>query len=93
MSDRCRGTSKTAESVVAYHELRKPTTMGEIFEVLQEAKIISATVAQTMKKMVGFRNIIAHDYERVNYGIVYEVLHTHLDDIRVLLAALKKSLA
>lgn len=31
--------------------------------------------------MVGLRNIIAHDYEKINYDIVYEVLQKGAKDI------------
>lgn len=29
-------------------------------------------------KVIGLRNIIAHDYGKINYDIVHEVLHTGL---------------
>lgn len=31
--------------------------------------------------MVGFRNVIAHNYENINYDMVYEVLHKGVVDI------------
>jgi uncharacterized protein YutE (UPF0331/DUF86 family) len=32
--------------------------------------------------MVGFRNILAHDYEEINYEIVSDILKNRLADIR-----------
>jgi len=31
--------------------------------------------------MAGFRNIIAHDYEDVDFGILYDVLQYRLGDV------------
>lgn len=70
-----------AEAIIAYRELRKPTTMGEIFTILHEAKIVPAPLAERLIKMTGFRNVIAHDYEKINYDIVYDVLTKRLGDI------------
>ena len=42
--------------------------------------------------MAGFRNVIAHDYEKLNYDIVFAVLHERVKDIEELIAATKKIL-
>lgn len=80
------------EAVIAYKNFRKPTTMSEVFYILNEEKIISADLTDKMAKMSGFRNIIAHDYEKVNYDIVYDVLQNRLKDIEKFLKFLGKVL-
>ncbi len=70
-----------AESVIAYKNLRRPSTMSDSFYILQEDGIISIELTEKMVKMTGFRNIIAHDYEKLNYAIVYDVLQNRLIDI------------
>lgn len=70
-----------AEAVIAYKNLRKPTTMGETFHILSEEHIISDALADKMIRMTGFRNVIAHDYEKINYDIVYDILQNNLKDI------------
>lgn len=81
-----QATIDLAEAVVAYKRLRKPTTMAEPFYILEEEKIISLDLAKTMANMVGFRNIIAHDYEKINYDIVYDILQKKLTDIETFLS-------
>lgn len=70
-----------AESVVAFKNIRKPSTLSESFYILEEEKIISKELLGKMIKMTGFRNVIAHDYERMNYDIVYDVLQKGVTDI------------
>lgn len=76
-----QSTIDLAEAVVAYKDFRKPTTMNEAFHILNEENIIDYELSEKMVKMVGFRNVIAHDYEKVNYDIVYETLQKRLKDI------------
>jgi len=70
-----------AETVIAFKKFRKPTTLRESFDILQEEKIIPIELAEKMAKMVGFRNVIAYDYVDINYDKVYDVLQNDLNDI------------
>jgi uncharacterized protein YutE (UPF0331/DUF86 family) len=79
-----------AEAVISYKKLRKPTTMSESFYILSEGKFIHNTLVHKMAKLVGFRNIMAHDYERVNYDIVYDILQFGLNDIQEFLVSVEK---
>lgn len=57
-----------------------PDTMGKTFDVLSQAGIISFDLASRLKKAVGFRNIAVHNYEAVNWAIVFAVSREHLQD-------------
>lgn len=76
-----QATIDLAEAVISYKGLRKPTTMAEAFYILGEQGIIAPELSKALAKMVGLKNIMAHDYERIDYGIVLDVLHTKLSDI------------
>ena len=82
---------EVAESMIAYKNLRKPTTLAESFEILYEEKIIDSSLAEKLIKMVGFRNIITHNYTEIDYKIVFDVLNNRLGDIRKFLDAVQKS--
>lgn len=79
-----------AEAVIAAQGLRKPSNMGENFYVLNEEGIINNDLTQELVKMVGFRNVIVHDYEEVDYEIVYDVLHNKLKDIKKFIEIISK---
>ncbi len=70
-----------AEAVIAYKKFRKPTTLSEAFYVLDENNLISKDLSERLVKMVGYRNVIAHDYVKINYDIVYDVLVNRYHDI------------
>lgn len=76
-----QSTIDLAEAVLSYKKFRKPTTMSEVFYILGEEDIIDQDLASKLANMVGFRNIIAHDYEELNYDIVFAVLKERLKDI------------
>ena len=59
-----------------------PNTMGETFELLSVQKIIDGELALRLKKSVGFRNLAVHNYDALNWDIVYAVATKHLDDFK-----------
>jgi len=71
-----------AEAVIAYKNFRKPITLAESFDILFEGKVVTdRALIERLINMVGFRNIIAHDYGEINYDIVYNILQNKLKDI------------
>ncbi len=60
--------------------LEVPGTMGGIFDVLAQNENISQELAQCMKASVGFRNIAVHNYEVINWQVVYAICEHHMDD-------------
>lgn len=59
-----------------------PQTMGSVFTLLQETNVISSTTSQRLKKAVGFRNIAVHQYEAINWEIVYAISQHSPQDFR-----------
>ncbi len=84
-----QATIDLAESFVSYKGFRKPTTMSEAFYVLEEEGIIENKLTKKMVAMTGFRNIMTHDYEKVDYGIVYTILHKGIKDLEQFLKLLE----
>jgi len=79
-----------AEALISYKNFRKPTTYKETFSILEEENIIDSKLSDNLVKMVGFRNIITHDYEKVDYDIVYDILRNKLKDIEKLIKKIEK---
>ncbi|MDA0788606.1 MAG: DUF86 domain-containing protein [Proteobacteria bacterium] len=57
-----------------------PTTMGEVFDSLHRLGMISASTSETMKRAVGFRNIAVHNYQAINWEIVFAICTRNIQD-------------
>jgi uncharacterized protein YutE (UPF0331/DUF86 family) len=66
--------------LIAATQLPPPDTMGQTFDILMEAHIIEADLAARMKRAVGFRNLAIHNYDVINWTIVYAIAQHHLID-------------
>lgn len=66
--------------LIAGMEVTPPGTMGETFDVLAQADVLSQALATNLKKAVGFRNIAVHNYESINWIIVHSIAKNHLAD-------------
>jgi uncharacterized protein YutE (UPF0331/DUF86 family) len=60
-----------------------PTTMADSFICLHKHNIISAELANNLAKAVGFRNICVHEYDKINWAIVFKILESSLNDYRL----------
>ena len=71
-----------AAHIISESESRPPGTMAEAFDTLQRAGIIDEDIALRMKKAVGFRNIAVHNYQEIDWKIVFSIIHQNLDDFK-----------
>lgn len=71
-----------ASHVLADRSLRAPSTYGETFEILVQAGLMSPDLGRTMVDMTGFRNVVVHEYTRVDPEAVIRILRRHLEDFR-----------
>ncbi len=49
--------------------------------ILARTKIIDQDLANKIEKMIGFRSISIHEYEKLNIDIVIEVVEKKIDDL------------
>jgi len=71
-----------AAHVIAQHNTAAPSTMVESFNRLHDMGVISENTAARMKNAVGFRNISVHEYQKIDWTIVYRIITAHLDDFK-----------
>ncbi len=67
--------------IIAYEGYREPKDNKDIFAVLQEESFLDDGQTVNLKKMAQFRNILVHDYTKIDPEIVYSILQKHLVDI------------
>lgn len=75
-----QGCLDLASHLVGDEGWKVPSTQAGLFQTLSDHKVITQDEADRMKAMVGFRNLIVHEYAEVNFEKVYDILIHHLDD-------------
>jgi uncharacterized protein YutE (UPF0331/DUF86 family) len=59
-----------------------PDSMAGAFLALGEVGLLTYPLAQRMSRAAGVRNIAAHEYASMDWGIVYSIVTTRLGDFR-----------
>ena len=57
--------------IVSDEHLGVPDSNRGLMDILKEQKVITTSTQALMKKMIGFRNILVHGYEKVDVATVY----------------------
>lgn len=78
--------------VSAKHLRQVPEEYAECFEVLQQAGILPADLAERLQHMARFRNLLVHVYWKVDYEQVYDLIQDRLADLRAFSAAITQLL-
>lgn len=73
----------TGNHIIADEGWPTPSSSREIFEILEQHGVISKKTMKLAKRMVGFRNIIVHMYEKVDLEEVYTIYRKHLKDFEI----------
>lgn len=69
-----------ASHVLADTDQPPPATMGQSFERLADAGLITEALAGRMQAAVGFRNIATHSYREIDWDIVHVIATDNLSD-------------
>lgn len=81
-----------ASHIVSDERLGEPRTLRDLFDLLNKAGWISADLADSLRNMTGFRNVLVHGYEDVDLAIVRDVLDNHLGDLLAFVTATRAKL-
>ncbi len=77
--------------VIKEKGLKMPEEDKESFDILANARLISLELASRLKQAKGMRNILAHDYGRVDDELVFESITNEIvRDANAFLAKIKK---
>ncbi|MBI4653683.1 MAG: DUF86 domain-containing protein [Nitrospirae bacterium] len=68
--------------IIAEKGFEIPENSGDIIRILGEEKVIPSNFAKKIKDIAGFRNILIHEYTRIDYELLYNYLLNRLDDLR-----------
>ena len=77
----CEQCIDLANHTIKTFKLGLPKESRESFRLLAMGRIIPQELAHRLEGMVGFRNILVHEYQRMDIELMIEVIEHHLDDL------------
>jgi uncharacterized protein YutE (UPF0331/DUF86 family) len=80
----CEQAIDAACREVSRRGLGIPSDSADAFTLLERERLLSAAVAERMRRMVGFRNVAVHEYRRLDPAIVRTVVEHRLGDFQSL---------
>jgi uncharacterized protein YutE (UPF0331/DUF86 family) len=83
-----QATIDLATHVVTTEAYGLPDSVGAAFGLLAKQGVIADSLADRMRKMVGFRNVAVHDYQTLNPDVLHSIVEHHLEDLRAFARAI-----
>jgi uncharacterized protein YutE (UPF0331/DUF86 family) len=62
----------------------KPETYAEVFRILRDRDVISENLFNQIDGMTSFRNLLVHDYLKIDRKQIYQLLKTRLSALKSL---------
>ena len=78
--------------IVADLGLEAPSEYRQVPEILAKHKLLPVQLSKRMTAMIGLRNILVHEYLKLDRRLVYKVLKDNLDDFAKFIKAVSKFL-
>lgn len=66
-----------------------PSSLTEHFRLLADHGVLERAEARRLQAMVGFRNIVVHDYERLDRDILKAIVRDRLGDLEAFAVSVK----
>lgn len=76
----CEAALDMGHHLIRRDGLGLPQSARDVFRLLASAGRIDADLADSLMRMVGFRNIAVHDYQTLHLPMTIKVITVHLDD-------------
>lgn len=87
----CEACLDLAIHIISERNLGVPQSSRDVFDLLFRNGILDKELNQSIKAMVGFRNIAIHDYQGVQVEIIQGIIEEQLDDFEKFIAAISAS--
>ena len=81
-----------AAHIISEKGLGVPGSTTEMFYVLEKNGYLDSDLTQKMVKAIGFRNLIVHEYGKIELEQVYEIAQNDIKDLNEYLKAIIKKL-
>ncbi|MFY3385045.1 type VII toxin-antitoxin system HepT family RNase toxin [Paracidovorax sp. MALMAid1276] len=76
----CEAALDMGQHLIRRDRLGVPQSARDVFALLARAGRIDPGLAESLQRMVGFRNIAVHDYQSLQLPITVAIIEKHLDE-------------
>lgn len=76
----CEAALDIGQYLVRHNNMGVPQSARDVFDLLAQHQWIGAALADSLKRMVAFRNIAVHDYQSLLLPILVNVVTVHLNE-------------
>jgi uncharacterized protein YutE (UPF0331/DUF86 family) len=76
----CEAALDMGQHLIRREKLGVPQSARDVFALLARGGWLDVTLADALKRMVGFRNIVVHDYQALQLPITVSIIEKHLDE-------------
>lgn len=76
----CEAALDMGQHLIRRERLGVPQSARDVFTLLTQGSWIDLALADSLKRMVGFRNIAVHDYQALQLPITVAIIEKHLDE-------------
>lgn len=77
----CELSIDIANHLIKKKKLGMPQDSRDSFTLLQQAGLITTEQMYGLQAMVGFRNIMVHQYQKLDAGIIVDVIENRLHEL------------
>lgn len=75
--------------LIADKGLSPPSTMADSFHTLAAAGLIDSDLSKRLARAVGFRNVSVHEYEDIDWEIVFSIATRQVSDFESFVGAVR----
>jgi len=80
-----------AEMVIKKKGLRTPQSYSEAFDILGEGGVLEPEFAYAFAKIAGFRNFLAHDYDKIEAAIICGKVINSISEVKQFIRQISES--
>lgn len=77
----CEAALDAGQYIVRLERLGVPQSARDVFALLAQGGWVDQPLANSLQRMVGFRNLAVHDYQALQIVIVMRIIQEHLDEL------------
>ena len=76
----CEAALDIGQHLIRREQLGVPQSARDVFELLAKSEWIERSLAEALRRMIGFRNIAIHEYQSLQHEITVKIITDHLDE-------------